>query len=171
MDNHNLTPDQIKYLELVILEQKKFAEIKSILALQKGQASILWRELKEPREYLSALRQRWFQKTANFDKEKFQEFKKWFESTSKQCHYCNLTQPEMEKLWALEPNLTKRGRGRVFEIDRKEPNLAYEVDISKNLVLACYWCNNAKTDTFTYDEFIEVGKSIKTIWENRLKLK
>ena len=33
-----------------------------------------------------------------------------------------------------------------------------------NCVLACYWCNNAKTDAFTADEFKPIGKEIgKTI--------
>jgi hypothetical protein len=41
----------------------------------------------------------------------------------------------------------------------------------ENLTLACYWCNNGKTDTFTFDEAIEIGKSIQSIWEKRLNKK
>ncbi len=38
-------------------------------------------------------------------------------------------------------------------------------DQLNNVVLACYWCNNAKTDTFTYEEFKEVGKVFANIWK------
>jgi hypothetical protein len=52
------------------------------------------------------------------------------------------------------------------ELDRKEPNQSY--DNIDNLVFACYWCNNAKTDTFTADEFKEVGKVFSLIWQKKL---
>jgi len=46
------------------------------------------------------------------------------------------------------------------------PNLEYS--IMKNLVYSCYWCNNAKTDTFKYEEFLEIGKEIEKVWNKRL---
>jgi 5-methylcytosine-specific restriction endonuclease McrA len=46
------------------------------------------------------------------------------------------------------------------------PDLLY--DETNNIVLACYWCNNAKTDTFTYEEFLRVGKVFAEIWKERL---
>ncbi|GHV89505.1 hypothetical protein AGMMS50268_00080 [Spirochaetia bacterium] len=58
-------------------------------------------------------------------------------------------------------------RGRYLEIERKDPERSY--DDFDNLTLACYWCNNAKTDTFTHEEFIIIGKAIAQIWKNRLK--
>jgi 5-methylcytosine-specific restriction endonuclease McrA len=56
--------------------------------------------------------------------------------------------------------------GRKLELDRKDPDLTYEN--LNNLVLACYWCNNAKTDTFTNEEFMKVGEAFKAIWQKRL---
>jgi hypothetical protein len=38
-----------------------------------------------------------------------------------------------------------------------------------NLVFACYWCNNAKTDTFTFEEFKQVGEVFRNIWQKRLE--
>jgi len=35
--------------------------------------------------------------------------------------------------------------------------------------MACYWCNNAKTDEFDGDEFKEIGEAIKKVWKKRLK--
>ena len=64
--------------------------------------------------------------------------------------------------------ITKRlySRGRTLEIDRINPNDDYNMN---NIVLCCYWCNNAKTDEFSYEDFIEIGKEIRKIWEKRLK--
>lgn len=33
--------------------------------------------------------------------------------------------------------------------------------------MACYWCNNAKTDEFSAEEFAPVGKEIGEIFKNR----
>ena len=40
---------------------------------------------------------------------------------------------------------TKSARGLSIEIDRLNSNKEYSLD---NVVLACYWCNNAKTDEY-----------------------
>lgn len=79
------------------------------------------------------------------------------------CEYCGITEEEIS---SIKPN-TKRTRGKKLELDRKEPNDSY--NNLDNLVFACYWCNNAKTDTFSHDEFLKVGKVISSIWKERLK--
>ena len=53
-----------------------------------------------------------------------------------------------------------------MEIDRKISEEKY--DNFSNLTYACYWCNNAKTDTFTEEEFLIIGKSISYVWKQRL---
>lgn len=53
-----------------------------------------------------------------------------------------------------------------MEIDRKISEEKY--DKFSNLTYACYWCNNAKTDTFTEEEFMIIGKSISYVWKQRL---
>jgi len=35
--------------------------------------------------------------------------------------------------------------------------------------MVCYWCNNAKTDEFTEEEFSKIGREIRNIWDDRLK--
>ncbi len=86
--------------------------------------------------------------------------------TDKKCEYCKITENEINQLWEMDDNLTKRNRGRKLGLDRKQPNLACE-DLN-NIVYVRYWCNNAKTDTFTHEEFLEVGKTISKIWKQRL---
>jgi hypothetical protein len=92
----------------------------------------------------------------------------WFDTAPKVCYYCSLPENKLEELHNQLGHINKRfpQRGKSLEIDRKQSDLPYSN--IQNLVLACYWCNNAKTDTFTGPEFILVGRVIKSIWETRL---
>ncbi len=82
------------------------------------------------------------------------------------CEYCYITEEKILKLAEYHKLYKKNERGWKLEIDRKNSNYEYSKD---NCVMACYWCNNAKTDEFTHVEFIDVGLAIKKIWESRLK--
>ena len=101
--------------------------------------------------------------------EQFYELFCWWEKQPEKCFYCSLPESDLEILHNQDGHINKRYpyRGKSLEIDRKLSNLPY-TDID-NLVLVCYWCNNAKTDTFTEVEFSKVGEVLKTIWEDRLK--
>ena len=92
-----------------------------------------------------------------FYKEKVEERK---------CFYCGTTEAEILKLRGKGLIKTKRNRGKQMEIDRKNSNMEYS---KQNIVLACYWCNNGKSDEFSMEEFKAVGKEIRKIWEVRLK--
>ena len=61
--------------------------------------------------------------------------------------------------------MEKNFRGWNLEIDRLNSNFEYKPD---NCAMACYWCNNAKTDEFTEDEFMVIGEAIKNVWRERL---
>lgn len=80
------------------------------------------------------------------------------------CAYCDISIEEIKQLATNKKIFKKNERGWVLEIDRINSNIEYSKD---NCVMACYWCNNAKTDEFTYDEFIKIGKSIKEVWKKR----
>lgn len=83
----------------------------------------------------------------------------------KGCYYCHITEGEIEKLGIKQKLNKKSFRGWSLEIDRLNSNFEYT---NENCVMACYWCNNAKTDEFTKEEFLEIGKVIQQIWEKRL---
>lgn len=83
-----------------------------------------------------------------------------------QCHYCGISLKEVDQLADKKLLFKKHERGWTLEIDRLNSNYEYRPE---NCVVACYWCNNAKTDEFTEDEFKEIGKSIKKVWEKRLQ--
>lgn len=84
----------------------------------------------------------------------------------KVCKYCHISKEQINDLIKKRKLYKKHiTRGWSLEIDRKEPNLEYTKD---NCVWCCYWCNNAKTDEFSYDEFKIIGNEIKKIWHDRL---
>ena len=99
----------------------------------------------------------------------FDNFKNWYESQNGCCSYCGLTSADSAKLFHKYPDTTRGGRrGRRLELDRKNPSITnYGEDIN-NLALACYWCNNAKTNYFSYEEFKQIGESIGKVQKVRL---
>ncbi|WP_347840016.1 hypothetical protein [uncultured Draconibacterium sp.] len=81
------------------------------------------------------------------------------------CEYCKITLETINQL-ANSKKIFKKPfqRGYTMEIDRRKPNLEYTTE---NCVPCCYWCNNAKTDEFTDEEFIPIAKEIRKALENR----
>ena len=96
-------------------------------------------------------------------------FVDWYNKSNGCCTYCGLTEKETLIFFNRYPETTRGGkRGKRLEIDRKDPKLEdYGQDI-ENLALACYWCNNAKTNYFTFDEFKKIGKKIKEVQQLRI---
>ena len=84
------------------------------------------------------------------------------------CSYCGISLAQIEELGKNGKLNNKRSdtRGYTLEIDRKLPNLEYSKD---NCCMACYWCNNAKTDEFSPEEFKPIARGINKIWNKRLK--
>lgn len=161
----DMTPEQKEFLQLSVVEQINYADIEKRLGIPRKTFAPWWDELKTERLYLTKIRDLKKKKCPELS---FYEFKNWYETAEKKCHYCNLSEENITALWEKNPLITKRPkRGKSLEIERKQPNLSYnEIE---NLVFSCYWCNNAKTDTFTEDEFKQVGKVFQSIWEKRLK--
>lgn len=160
-----MTEQQAAFLKLAVIDLEPYPSIAKKLNVPSSELTKWDKELKTERDLLAYLRNTWKRKFKNKEVD-FWHFKQWMETTPKQCYYCEITEEQINELWQKYPELTKRTRGRKLEIDRKKPNEAY--DNKENLVLCCYWCNNAKTDTFTEDEFRKVGQVIKAIWRNRL---
>ena len=83
------------------------------------------------------------------------------------CSYCGISLAQIEELGKRGKLNNKRSdtRGYTLEIDRKLPNLEYS---KKNCCMACYWCNNAKTDEFSPKEFKPIAEGIRRVWNERL---
>lgn len=85
-----------------------------------------------------------------------------YDRDGKKCHYCGIPEDNFRSVWGTFYGTGRRGTR--LEIDRKDCNGPYETD---NYVLACALCNMAKTDKFTHEEFLKIGKVINRIWRNR----
>ena len=83
------------------------------------------------------------------------------ERDGRKCHYCGIEEDDFPKIWGT---FRHGRRGLTLEVDRKDPKGPYS---QSNCVLACYACNNAKSDVFCYEEFKRVGNVIKEIWHHR----
>ena len=62
---------------------------------------------------------------------------------------------------------TKRLRtcGTAFELDCCDSELGYQIG---DVVLSCYWCNNAKSDEFSAEEFQPIADGLALVWRRRL---
>lgn len=82
-------------------------------------------------------------------------FNDWYVGQLKQqqncCYYCNVNQDDISLL--IERGIIKskrfNKRGNSLEIDRKDTRLYSK----ENCVLACYFCNNHKSDIINSDDF------------------
>lgn len=91
----------------------------------------------------------------------FTDFQDWYnqETFDDGCHYCGTSNERSFEIYTLRPGATRGGkRGRRLELERKEPNQPY--DNLDNLVWCCYWCNNAKSNFFSEEEFRPIANAI-----------
>jgi hypothetical protein len=160
-----MTELQQKFIWLAFADKIPYTKIEKVLGVTRKDLSAWTKELEHEWRPLSAIKSIHGIKKISID---FKEFYTWYKNIEhkKHCEYCKITESQIEFLLDTERVITKRNRGRKLELDRKEPNLSY--DNLDNIVFACYWCNNAKTDTFTHQEFLEVGKVFGEIWKERM---
>ncbi|KAA3436740.1 hypothetical protein [Rufibacter hautae] len=163
--NTSVTDLQKDFLRLYSICGLKYGNISKELNVSRQTLSQWYEDLKPERERIAKIRAVWSRKKFT---PVFEDFYTWYQNLERKCHYCDITEDEIAELLDSGKLNTKRivTRGRRLEYDRKVPDLLYEN--IENVVLCCYWCNNAKTDTFTYDEFKEIGKVFKAIWKERM---
>jgi 5-methylcytosine-specific restriction endonuclease McrA len=165
--------NQRKFLLLTMIEAQPYDVVSKTLGIDRTVLSQWWDELKLEREQLAKIRSIWKRKFPEVDGQKseitYELFEKWYNEQPKECCYCGLTQNQLDNLINKKLINSKRlvTRGKTFEIERLMPDEKY-VNIN-NLKLACYWCNNAKSDVFTHEEFIPIAAEIGKALRNRLK--
>ena len=94
-------------------------------------------------------------------------FVEWYLEQHPYCCYCGV--PEnlcKEKL--QEQGATRQGhRGSYLEVEKTNPDKTYTKD---NCVLACYLCNNAKTNFIQVQDFEPIARGIYQFWTQNKKL-
>jgi 5-methylcytosine-specific restriction endonuclease McrA len=160
-----MTDPQKEFLRRHLIEQEPYQTIINQMGVTRSDLSGWYEELKTERMAIAKIRDLWLRKKVT---EAFADFYAWYTGQERKCGYCGITEAEIKRLLEAGLLATKRidTRGKRLELDRRRPEAAY--DDLNNLILACYWCNNAKTDTFTAEEFSEVGQVFAKIWQQRL---
>ncbi|WP_088656297.1 hypothetical protein [Geofilum rhodophaeum] len=108
----------------------------------------------------------------NFEFSNFNEFYKWyitqFEKQKGCCYYCKTEESVLTKLFEKKYTSAKRpNRGKHLEVERRDSDSnKYNKD---NCVLACYFCNNDKSDIFSEDEYFEYLKDRKLFFNKQLQ--
>lgn len=77
--------------------------------------------------------------------EEFVEF-----TGEKECHYCGAPIS-----WA---KFNPHKNGTAYNLDRKNNAIGYT---KENCVVCCFRCNRGKSDLFTYEEWVEIGRCIR----------
>jgi hypothetical protein len=82
-----------------------------------------------------------------------EEFDIWLNKQKLLCEYCGVDLTHWDK--RKETTIT---------LDRLDNSRGYNFD---NIVLCCIACNRMRNDTFTYDEMIQIGKTVREVWKKR----
>lgn len=155
---------QQSFIDALYIHPKTFAEVAELLGVDIATIRKLNKDLEPYWRPITKVRDKWKSKKVGGN---FWDFYNWYMNAEQCCHYCGVTQEELNELHNCGIINKRPTRGKTLEIDRKVPNEPYN-KIS-NLTYSCYWCNNAKTDTFTEEEFKIIGQAIGVVWKQRLR--
>ncbi|MBA7580750.1 hypothetical protein ES708_22644 [subsurface metagenome] len=106
----------------------------------------------------------------DFKFSRFNEFYYWYinqySEQKGRCYYCKTEEKVIARLFSEKYSSTKRpNRGQHLEVERRNSTVN---DYSKsNCVLACYFCNNDKSDIFSEQEYFEYLKDRKSFFEQQ----
>lgn len=106
-----------------------------------------------------------------YEFEGFEDFYLWYKAENKACCYCGVTSETLKKVWENGWR-TKRRRGRALEVERIDTSNDNNKYNKSNCKLACYFCNNHKSDVISqehYDEFF--AKPMREYLEKISKMK
>ncbi len=155
-----ITESQILFLKLHLFEDKNYADISEILDISIEKIREWWDELETERKVINKSKQMFNSRKGNDDFSTFEklgayEFYQWYKKQPRSCHYCKSEEFKLEALFHNEKGIlsTKRNRGRSLELERIDAKgNQYTPD---NCVLACYFCNNHKSDIISEEDFIK----------------
>lgn len=160
-----------RFIRLYAVEGKSYSEIERELDCDRGRVRELFDSLAGERGEIRKIRDIFSRKRSKdpeFKNIEFVNFYEHYEGLTKECCYCGIREEEIKALFDRGKIKTKRQftRGRRLELERIEPKESYKN--FNNLVLACYWCNNAKSDEFSAEEFKPIANLIGSALRARL---
>jgi hypothetical protein len=159
----NLSKQQQDFINSVYIQLNTYEKAAELLNVDRKTISELNSSLEPIWRPITKARDKWKLKEIGGN---FWDFYHWYLTADKCCYYCGVTEEELNELHKRGIKNKRSTRGKTLEIDRKIPDEPYS-NIA-NLTYSCYWCNNAKTDTFSEEEFKIIGNAIGIVWKQRL---
>lgn len=156
------TIDKNEFLKLCLLDDKKLDWISSEYGIGPKVLSEWWntRDL-ELHKLIQKSNQIFSSKKSSSDFNYFEErgkrkFFDWYRKQPRVCGYCKIEEEKLKELFdGDKPFLeTKRHRGKSLEFERKDTKDGKNVYNEENCILACYLCNNHKSDLISEKDFI-----------------
>lgn len=151
--------DKREFLVQHLTEGKAYQEISEEYRIPREQLSKWWDDGIEIRSEIKRANQLFNARVGKPEFSKFQDlgkrrFYEWFANQGKECAYCGIEEFKLQKLFDKESGslITKRGRGRTLELERRDSE-SNEYS-PENCVLVCYVCNNHKSDLISEDEHL-----------------
>ncbi|MEX2411667.1 MAG: hypothetical protein WD607_09940, partial [Candidatus Paceibacterota bacterium] len=149
--------EQQKFLQLHLFDNKKYEEIEKELNVDLPTIRKWWDETESDRKIINRAKQLFNNKKGNVDfefptKDNGYAFYIWFSEQKRVCYYCGTEETVLAELFNEKVLSSKRFRGRSLELERLDSkgNKYNE----KNCVLACYFCNNHKSDIISDGDFM-----------------
>ncbi len=152
--------NQILFLKLHLFDDKNYADISEILEISIEKIREWWDELEAERKVINKSKQMFNGRKGKDDFSTFEklgtyEFYQWYKKQPRYCYYCKSEEFKLEALFNKKKGIlsTKRNRGRSLELERLDAKGNQYT--SDNCVLACYFCNNHKSDIISEEDFIK----------------
>lgn len=168
----SLTPE--KFLILHLIDGKSYQDISDTYGIDRSSLSEWWESNSLTRNLIKKSNQLFNNKKGRSD---FGEFEKlgrevfyfWYKKQDKVCFYCGTSEDMLRALFEKELS-TKRKRGKSLELERRDSTSnQYSPE---NCVLACYFCNNHKSDIISEEDHIKYfAKPIGQYLEDKYKNK
>jgi hypothetical protein len=158
------TNKAVQFIELNMVDGKSFAQCEKELGITTEVRKRWYDEQVPLRDFINKLKRKWRNHARDVS------FKDFYEALAgdQRCHYCGITQDEIDRMYreGRLPTSGRLTRGKPLEVERLAAKESYSS--LGNLAWACYWCNNAKSDLFSEEEFKPIGKAIGDVHRSRL---
>ncbi|MEX2428458.1 MAG: hypothetical protein WD577_09470 [Bacteroidales bacterium] len=152
-----LNNKQQDFLKLHLFDNKKYEDIAKELGEDLPTIRKWWDETESDRKVINRAKPLFNNKKGNVDFEFPTEdngyaFYLWFREQKRVCYYCGTEETVLAELFNEKVLSSKRFRGRSLELERL--NSKGNKYNEKNCVLACYFCNNHKSDIISDGDFM-----------------
>jgi len=107
------------------------------------------------------------------DLSEFSQFYVWHFKQHKiqegRCYYCKTEEKVIRELFESNVISKRINRGIYLEIERRDSQASKNIYTKENCVLACYFCNNDKSQIFTESDYFDYLKDRKSFFEQKHK--